>query len=78
MEVLLMSCPIDHSVADVKKKLAEQKAFLPERISVGLETYITDALSQDVLNDIFHLLKKYDLASEEERAERDDRFARYV
>lgn len=73
-----MGCPIDHSVVDVKKKLAEQKAFLPVRISAGLESYITEGLAQDVLNDIFHLLKKYDLASEEERAERDEQFARYV
>lgn len=72
------SCPIDHSLTDVRKKLAEQKKFLPDEISTGVEGYLTEVVSQDELNDIFHLLKKYDLASTEERAERNVQFARYM
>lgn len=72
------SCPIDHDLNDVRKKLAEQMEFLPEEISTGVEAYLTEAVSQAALNDIFHLLKKYDLASAEERKERDAGFAPYV
>lgn len=73
-----MSCPIDHSLKDVRNKLTEQQPFLPERLHAGLEAYLTEAISQAALNDIFHLLKKYDLASEAEKKERDKQMEQYV
>lgn len=67
----MSTCNIDHSLEDVKKKLADQKEFLPEELHNGSKQLLQQTLDQETLNELFHLLKKYDLASEEERAERD-------
>ena len=72
------SCPIDHSLSDVKKKLAEQREFLPEKVATDLAAFLTEEKEQKVLNDVFHLLKKYDLASVDERREREQKLLRYV
>lgn len=74
----MSSCPIDHSLEDVQKKLSEQESFLLAGLADGLKIYLTEDVSQEALNDIFHLLKKYDLASAEERTERDAQFAKYL
>lgn len=63
-------CKLDHSKEDVNKKLSEQKPFLPEKIHDLTNNYLTLSPSQVKLNEIFHLLKKYDLATEEERMKR--------
>jgi hypothetical protein len=39
------------------------------------ERFFSEEHTQDILNEVFHLLKKYDLASEEEREERNRRIA---
>ncbi|PGD61519.1 group-specific protein [Bacillus wiedmannii] len=62
-----MACNIDHSMEDVMNKLESQKSFLPEVIFKELKVFLRRNHSQEILNDIFHLLKKYDLVSEEER-----------
>ncbi|MCU5326964.1 group-specific protein [Bacillus wiedmannii] len=62
-----MACNINHSMEDVMNKLESQKSFLPEVIFKGLKVFLRGNHSQEILNDIFHLLKKYDLVSEEER-----------
>ncbi|CAM3860657.1 group-specific protein [Bacillus wiedmannii] len=62
-----MACNIDHSMEDVMSKLESQKSFLPEVIFKELKVFSRGNHSQEILNDIFHLLKKYDLVSEEER-----------
>ncbi|MEJ9112172.1 group-specific protein [Bacillus paramobilis] len=62
-----MACNIDHSMEDVKNKLESQKDFLPEVIFKELKGFLQGNHSQEILNDVFHLLKKYDLVSEEER-----------
>ncbi|KAA0779424.1 MULTISPECIES: group-specific protein [Bacillus] len=62
-----MACNIDHSMEDVMSKLESQKSFLPEVIFKELKLFLRGNHSQEILNDIFHLLKKYDLVSEEER-----------
>ncbi|HDR7515643.1 group-specific protein [Bacillus wiedmannii] len=62
-----MACNIDHSMEDVMNKLESQKSFLPEVIFKELKVFLRGNHSQEILNDIFHLLKKYDLVSEEER-----------
>ncbi|GAB6425014.1 hypothetical protein bcgnr5390_47990 [Bacillus luti] len=65
-----MACNIDHSIEDVMNKLESQKSFLSEEIFIGLKGFLQGNHSQEILNDIFHLLKKYDLVSEEERETR--------
>lgn len=72
------SCNIDHSLDDIKKKLNEQRTFLPKNLVEGLERALTDDLSQSSLNDVFHLLKKYDLAPDSEREKRDHMLAAYI
>ncbi|GAB6452160.1 MULTISPECIES: group-specific protein [Bacillus] len=62
-----MACNIDHSIEDVMNKLENQKDFLPEVIFKELKGFLQGNYSQEILNDVFHLLKKYDLVSEEER-----------
>ncbi len=62
-----MACNIDHSMEDVMTKLESQKSFLPEVIFKELKGFLRGNHSQEILNDVFHLLKKYDLVSEEER-----------
>lgn len=63
-------CNIDHTLASVQKKLEEQSSFLPENIVQEFQTFLTKTLTQEQLNEAFHVLKKYDLLSEEERVER--------
>ncbi|MDA2382382.1 hypothetical protein PDN41_11370 [Bacillus cereus] len=65
-----MACNIDHSIEDVMSKLESQKNFLPEGIFKELKSFLQGNHSQKLLNDVFHLLKKYDLVSEEERETR--------
>lgn len=62
-----MACNIDHSMEDVTNKLESQKSFLPEVIFKEVKGFLQGNHSQEILNDVFHLLKKYDLVSEEER-----------
>lgn len=65
-----MACNIDHSMEDVMNKLESQKSFLPEVVFKKLKGFLQRNHPQEILNDIFHLLKKYDLVSEEEREKR--------
>ncbi|MGF1433654.1 hypothetical protein ACQUW6_05255 [Bacillus thuringiensis] len=65
-----MACNIDHSIEDVMNKLESQKNSLPEGTFKELKSFLQGNHSQKLLNDIFHLLKKYDLVSEEERETR--------
>ncbi|ANV71079.1 group-specific protein [Bacillus cereus] len=67
-----MACNIDHSIEDVMNKLESQKSFLSEGIFKGLKNFLQGNHSQEILNDVFHLLKKYDLVSEEERETRNN------
>ncbi|WP_409270161.1 hypothetical protein V1499_12015 [Neobacillus sp. SCS-31] len=63
-------CNLDHSLEDVKKKYETQKGFLPSTIYDAFEARLMETPDQMTLNELFHLLKKYDLASVEERATR--------
>lgn len=63
-------CSIDHSHEDVLQKLESQQEFLPESISEDVHRFLYGERSQQTLNELFHLLKKYDLASKEEQEER--------
>ncbi len=66
-------CKLEHSQEDVKNKFESQEAFLPEEIKTLFNQFFTKEHTQDILNEVFHLLKKYDLASTEEQNERNNR-----
>jgi len=63
-------CKIDHSHEDVRKKYEEQAPFLKEEVKPLFDSFFKGEHTQDILNEVFHLLKKYDLASDEEQEER--------
>lgn len=65
-----MACNIDHSIEDVQKKLEAQVAFLPEDSVLKSRSFLEKGPTQEQLNELFHLLKKYDLSDEEEQRER--------
>ncbi|ELK42997.1 hypothetical protein P4U99_17385 [Brevibacillus agri] len=69
-------CKLDHSKEDVQKKLAEQAPFLSEERVGQFQRMLEGELSQERLNELFHLLKKYDLASPEERLAREQQMDR--
>ncbi len=69
----MSECKLDHSHEDVKNKYESQAAFLPEEMKPLFDAFLAKEHTQDILNEVFHLLKKYDLASEEEKAERTNR-----
>lgn len=68
-------CKLDHSVEDVENKLSEQAPFLPSDLVERLRAFLQTDLSQTQRNELFHLLKKYDLASAEERKQREEKLA---
>jgi hypothetical protein len=66
-------CKIDHSPEDVKNKYESQAEFLPSDLKPLFDDFFKEEHTQDILNDVFHLLKKYDLASDEEKEARNKR-----
>lgn len=66
-------CKIDHTKVDVKNKYESQLNYLPEEMKPLFQQFFLEEHTQDILNDVFHLLKKYDLASEEEKQNRNNR-----
>jgi hypothetical protein len=66
-------CKIDHSHEDVQKKYDSQMDYLPGEMKPLFQQFFQGEHTQDILNEVFHLLKKYDLASEEEKSERNNR-----
>lgn len=66
-------CTIDHTLEDVKQKLADQATFMPENLVRDVEGSLTEKADQEFLNEVFHLIKKYDLAGETEREERNEK-----
>ncbi|CAG9611243.1 hypothetical protein BACCIP111899_00415 [Bacillus rhizoplanae] len=65
-------CNVDHSSEDVINKLETQQCFLSEFLVKDLHEFLKSNHSQQILNELFHLLKKYDLASKEEREKRNE------
>ena len=66
-------CKLNHSQEDVKSKYESQAGFLPEDIKTLFNQFFAAEHSQELLNEVFHLLKKYDLASAEEQNTRIER-----
>jgi hypothetical protein len=69
----MSECKLDHSKEDVQSKYESQMAFLPKELLPLFQSFFEKEHSQELLNEVFHLLKKYDLASEEEKSERNIR-----
>ncbi|WP_066288565.1 group-specific protein [Bacillus sp. FJAT-29937] len=69
----MSECKLDHSHEDVREKYEQQKDFLPHEMAPLFESFFKKEHTQDILNEVFHLLKKYDLASEDERKQRENR-----
>ncbi len=65
-----VACNIDHTLEDVQAKLEGQRSFLPVEVAQSSEAFLAKGPSQEQLNELFHLLKKYDLADEDEQQER--------
>lgn len=66
-------CTIDHTLEDVKQKLVDQSSFMPDDLVARVSESLTEEADQEFLNEVFHLLKKYDLADENEREERNEK-----
>ncbi|MCM3729374.1 group-specific protein [Neobacillus cucumis] len=69
----MSECKLNHSQEDVKGKYESQVAFLPENMKELFKQFFSKEHSQELLNEVFHLLKKYDLAHSEEKNERNHR-----
>jgi len=74
----MTQCKLDHSLDDVVSKLLTQRIYLPEHLFNGLHAYLGPEVRQSELNEIFHLLKKYDLSSDNIRSEREDRLYKII
>lgn len=72
------TCNIDHSHEDVVTKLRSQEEFLPGELSQKIHHFLEKNHSQEKLNEVFHLLKKYDLAEESEREDRNKKFVALI
>ena len=70
---VMSTCKLDHNLEDVKRKLSDLKLFLPGDLFVDSSQMLEQEQNQQTLNEMFHLLKKYDLATEVERNERNDK-----
>ena len=69
----MSECKLNHSEEDVKQKLEQQEGYLPADMSSLFQLFFQKEHTQDILNEVFHLLKKYDLATGEEQEERANR-----
>ncbi|MEH7096227.1 hypothetical protein [Neobacillus vireti] len=69
----MSECKLNHSKEDVENKYQLQAAYLPKDMEGLFNRFFTYEHSQELLNEVFHLLKKYDLASVEEKQERNNR-----
>ncbi|MCM3712926.1 group-specific protein [Alkalihalobacillus oceani] len=74
----MSSCKLDHPPEDVRKKLETQKPFLPNELYQQSAAFLAVEPTQPELNELFHLLKKYDLASAEEQQERNEKLEKLV
>lgn len=71
-------CRIDHSQEDVIQKLESQRDFLSAALYEGVQLHLKNEHVQEVLNELFHLFKKYDLASQEEREKRNQKLMHLI
>lgn len=72
------ACNIDHSFEDVFKKLKSQEEFLPDELNKKIHHFLGKEHSQETLNELFHLLKKYDLAEKTEQESRNEKMLKLI
>lgn len=63
-------CKINHPLEDVKQKYESQRPFLPSELEPMFDVFFQGQHTQDILNEVFHLLKKFDLSPTEEKEHR--------
>jgi hypothetical protein len=68
----MSECKLNHTHEDVKSKYESQADFLPSEMKPLFTSFFEKEHTQELLNEVFHLLKKYDLASEEVKNERNN------
>jgi hypothetical protein len=66
----MSTCNIDHTNDEVMRKLQSQIAFLPKSLFENVSMYLQKEQAQNDLNELFHLLKKYDLLTIDEQEAR--------
>ncbi|QOT00097.1 group-specific protein [Brevibacterium sp. JNUCC-42] len=71
-------CKLDHSQADVLQKWTDQQVYLPQPLADQIQSFLQKELSQSTLNELFHALKKYDLAGASERAVRNQKLQELI
>jgi hypothetical protein len=69
----MSQCKIDHSREDVQSKYLSQVEFLPAEMRPLFNTFFQGEHTQEILNEVFHLLKKYDLSTVDEKETRNRR-----
>ncbi|PGT91576.1 group-specific protein [Bacillus sp. AFS040349] len=74
----MSSCKIDHTIDDVTKKLNEQTPYMDTSLVEKCFNFLSTSVTQTDLNELFHLLKKYDLASEDEKKTRMNKIEKLV
>lgn len=77
-DTTMSSCNIDHSNESVYEKLESQKQHLPSSLYNNCKKKLNEELQQDKLNEVFHLLKKYDLADYDEKQARNKKLIHLV
>jgi hypothetical protein len=66
----MSECKLNHTHEDVQNKYESQAEFLPAEMKPLFTAFFEKEQTQERLNEVFHLLKKYDLASAEVKNER--------
>ncbi|WP_235193424.1 hypothetical protein [Exiguobacterium sp. AB2] len=61
---------VDHSLKDVSRRLERQSQYMPAHLYFQLEELLNWSLDQEVVNQLYALLKKYDVLTDIEREER--------
>lgn len=72
------TCSIDHSQQEVVNKLDSQLLFLPSNLYERAQQFLSTHVKQEELNELFHLLKKYDLVSTEEQQIRNNQMEKLI
>jgi len=75
---IMDTCKIDHSHEDVKQKLQDQSSFLGTELVEKCTQFLSTDVSQTYLNELFHLLKKYDLSTDEEKQNRNEKIEKLL
>ncbi|UII57781.1 group-specific protein [Cytobacillus spongiae] len=74
----MSECKLNHSLEDVIQKYETQVEFLPIEIKEGFAKFSSGDHQQELLNEVFHLLKKYDLSTDEEKQKRNNQLLEII